>query len=80
MQKLSNLNYKEIVGLSFVLLLGIVIVGANLVIWPKEVNSGVSFSTALWEYRGLDVLGQALILIAGAFSVVVLLRDDRPHD
>jgi len=77
---MSNLNYKEIVGLSFVLLLGIVIVGANLVIWPKEVNSGVSFSIALWEYRGLDVLGQALILIAGAFSVVVLLRDDRPHD
>lgn len=77
---MSNRNYKEIIGFSFVLLLAIVVVGVNLVILPKEVNLGVSFSTALWEYRGLDVLGQALILIAGAFSVVTLLRDDRSHD
>ncbi len=80
MWKMSNRNYKEIIGFSFVLLLAIVVVGVNLVILPKEVNLGVSFSTALWEYRGLDVLGQALILIAGAFSVVTLLRDDRSHD
>jgi hypothetical protein len=77
---MSNRNYKEIIGFSFVLLLAIIVVGANLVILPKEVNLGVSFSTALWEYRGLDVLGQALILIAGAFSVVALLRDDRSHE
>ncbi len=80
MWKMSNWNYKEIVGFSFVLILAIVIVGANLVILPQEVSLGVSFSTALWEYRGLDVLGQALILVAGAFSVVVLLRDDRSDD
>jgi multisubunit Na+/H+ antiporter MnhB subunit len=77
---MSRRNKKEIVGISLVLLFGLVIIWANFVIEPKETNFGVNFNMALWQYRGLDVLGQVMILIAGAFGVVTLLREDQLHD
>jgi multisubunit Na+/H+ antiporter MnhB subunit len=40
----------------------------------------LSFNAALWEYRGFDILGQVMLLLAGAFGVVVLLREESPRD
>ena len=36
-----------------------------------------SFSQALWEFRSLDVFLQILIILAGAFSVLILVKEKR---
>jgi len=38
---------------------------------PKDVRD------VLWHLRHLDVLGQIVILLAGAFGVVVLLKESK---
>ena len=71
---------KGIVALLLVLALGLLVLGEGAITEPLHVDSGVSFNAALWEYRGFDVLGQVMLLIAGSFGVVVLLREESPHD
>jgi len=44
------------------------------------VENTLSFNTALWEYRGFDIIGQVMLILAGSFAVVVLLREEDPHE
>jgi len=37
-------------------------------------NLGSSISNILWNIRGLDVIGQALLLFSAAIGVIVLLK------
>ena len=39
-----------------------------------------SVRTVLWTQRPLDVIGQIVILLGGAFGVVVLLREFKHHE
>jgi multisubunit Na+/H+ antiporter MnhB subunit len=70
---------KGIIALLLVLVLGMLIWGAGSITAPRHVDSGVSFNAALWEYRGFDILGQVMLIIAGSFAVVVLLREESRH-
>jgi hypothetical protein len=36
-----------------------------------------SFSQALWEFRSLDVFLQLLIILAGTFSILTLVKERR---
>lgn len=74
------MSIKGIVALLLVLALGLLVLGEGTITEPRRVDSGLSFNAALWEYRGFDVLGQVMLLIAGSFGVVVLLRGESPHD
>ncbi len=40
---------------------------------------GGGFSGFLWEYRGLDLAFQVLVLFAAAFSCLALLRGGEAH-
>ncbi|MGA2934570.1 MAG: hypothetical protein ABSD81_05385 [Methanomicrobiales archaeon] len=71
---------KEMVAIFLVLALGLLLLGGGGVTEPPHVDSMLSFNAALWEYRGFDILGQVMLLLAGAFGVVVLLREESPRD
>jgi multisubunit Na+/H+ antiporter MnhB subunit len=71
---------KGIVAILLVLLLGMLILGTGRITEPHRVDSGLSLNTALWEYRGFDIFGQVMLLVAGAFGVVVLLREESSYD
>ena len=74
-----SLNLKGILAILLVLALGLLVLGEGPITEPRHVDSGLSFNAALWEYRGFDVLGQVMLLIAGSFGVVVLLREEPTH-
>lgn len=44
---------------------------------PKAAAVEPDVRTILWNLRHMDVLGQIVILLAGAFAVVVLLKESR---
>jgi multisubunit Na+/H+ antiporter MnhB subunit len=71
---------KEIAGIVLVLMLGLLFLGAGQITEPRHVGSVFSFNVALWEYRGFDILGQVMLLIAGSFGIVVLLGEEPDHD
>jgi multisubunit Na+/H+ antiporter MnhB subunit len=74
------MNSKRIVAILLVLALGLLVLGTGAITEPRHVDSGLSFNAALWEYRGFDILGQVMLLIAGSLGVVVLLREESPRD
>jgi len=44
-----------------------------------SVSVAASLSQALWGFRGLDVFLQLLIILAGTFSIVTLVKErERP--
>jgi multisubunit Na+/H+ antiporter MnhB subunit len=71
---------KGIVAIVLVLMLALIFLEAGMPHEPRQIGSSLSFNVALWEYRGFDILGQVMLLIAGSFGVVVLLREGSPHD
>ena len=42
---------------------------------PGLVTSSHALRTVLWEYRELDLVGQLLIILGGAFGVLVLTKE-----
>ena len=71
---------KNIAAILLILALGLLLLGRGGFPEPRHVDSMLSFNNALWEYRGFDVLGQVMLLLAGAFGVVVLLREESSSD
>jgi multisubunit Na+/H+ antiporter MnhB subunit len=71
---------KAMMAIFLVLALGLLLLGGGGITQPQHVDSMLSFNAALWEYRGFDILGQVMLLLAGAFGVVVLLREESPRD
>lgn len=57
-----------LLGVSAILLLGDPIA-------PVPSVGGESLPSVLWEARGLDVLGQILIILGGTFGVLVLTKE-----
>jgi multisubunit Na+/H+ antiporter MnhB subunit len=71
---------KGLAAILLVLALGLLILGTMTITEPRHAGSDLSFNVALWEYRGFDILGQVMLLLAGSFGVVVLLREESRHD
>jgi multisubunit Na+/H+ antiporter MnhB subunit len=67
-------------GLFLVLVIGILFLGTGGIPQVQAVENTLSFNTALWEYRGFDIIGQVMLILAGSFAVVVLLREEDPHE
>jgi len=42
---------------------------------PKLATTSHALRTVLWEYRELDLVGQLLIILGGAFGVLVLTKE-----
>jgi NADH-quinone oxidoreductase subunit J len=64
-------------------LLILVGVAVTQVAWPSLPElpvSGPDAREVLWSQRHLDLLGQVLVLLAGAFGVVVLLKNVRNEE
>ena len=74
------MSNKGVMAILLVLALGLLILGTVAITEPRHVGSDLSFNAALWEYRGFDILGQVMLLLAGSFGVVVLLRGGSLHD
>jgi len=34
-----------------------------------------NFNKALWEFRSLDILGQMMIILAGTFTILTLVKE-----
>jgi multisubunit Na+/H+ antiporter MnhB subunit len=65
------------------LVLGIVLLGSPPAISPAAtaptgpaLAPAVEFASVLWDSRAMDLLGQALVLFAGALGVLVLFRGE----
>jgi multisubunit Na+/H+ antiporter MnhB subunit len=39
------------------------------------ISATSSFNKALWEFRSLDILGQMLIILAGTFAILTLVKE-----
>ena len=33
------------------------------------------FNEALWQFRSLDILGQVMIIMAGTFTILILVKE-----
>ena len=42
--------------------------------------SAIDVRTMLWDFRRLDLLGQVIILIAGALGVVILFEEEKDNE
>jgi multisubunit Na+/H+ antiporter MnhB subunit len=71
---------KGIIAIVLILVLALIFLDAGMPSEPHQALSTLSFNAALWEYRGFDILGQVMLLIAGSFGVVVLLREGPSHE
>ena len=45
---------------------------------PPE--SAMEVRTMLWDFRRLDLLGQVIILLAGALGVVILFEEEKKNE
>lgn len=67
------------------LVLGVVaaiVLSAVAVLSPAEVGtsntfSEVTFSTALWSFRAVDILAQGLVVLTAALGVAILLKREK---
>ena len=71
-----QVDRKGVAAILLVLALALLILGAGPVPEPGHVDRVMSFNTAMWEYRGFDLLGQVMLLIAGSIGIVLLLREE----
>jgi len=55
------------VGLGFIFMSGDAL--------PRLAPSSYALRTVLWEFRELDLVGQLLIILGGAFGVLVLTKE-----
>ncbi len=60
------------------LLLGVALLGLELPRYEVP-ETKLDVRTVLWTYRQLDLVGQIVVLLAGAFGVVTLFREWRKH-
>jgi len=69
---------KEVYGILFTLAILIVVLSLLVkspAIEAKEIVEK-GFGNTLWRERSLDVFGQALIVVVGVISVVLLFREE----
>jgi len=61
-------------------LVGIAVFQIRLVDFPEVARVGKDVRQVLWTERHLDLLGQVTVLLAGAFGVVVLFKENKKHE
>ncbi len=73
---------KRVAGLPFILIatgmmLMVVIAATGFHIEPQANAAlvGLSFKDVLWNMRQADVLGQIIVILAGAFAVAILFKE-----
>ena len=71
------MNVRDIIGIIGALAFIIFAVFIFIPSPQPEVSLTVaqSFSQALWEFRSLDVFLQLLIILAGTFSILILVKE-----
>ena len=62
------------------LLVGVAIIHKTLPSIPDVPVVNEDVRQVLWTSRHLDLLGQVVILVAGAFGVTILFKDARKHE
>ena len=62
------------------LLVGVAIIHKTLPSIPDVPVVNEDVRQVLWTSRHLDLLGQVVILVAGAFGVTILFREARKHE
>jgi NADH-quinone oxidoreductase subunit J len=62
------------------LLVGVAVVQKSLPSVAAPQITGDDVRQVLWTSRHLDLLGQVIILVAGAFGVVVLFKEAKKHE
>ena len=53
--------------------LGFIFMNGNAL--PRLASASHELRVVLWEYRALDLVGQLLIILGGAFGVLVLTKE-----
>jgi hypothetical protein len=61
-------------------LVGVAIIHKTLPSIPDVPVVNEDVRQVLWTSRHLDLLGQVVILVAGAFGVTILFREARKHE
>ena len=65
---------------ALLLLVGVAIIHKTLPSIPDVPVVNEDVRQVLWTSRHLDLLGQVVILVAGAFGVTILFREARKHE
>lgn len=60
-------------------LVGVVLMGVSVAAPSARVAAGPAedVRTVMWNMRQLDILGQIVVLLAGAFAVIILLKESK---
>jgi hypothetical protein len=61
-----------VLGVAFVLLF-IIAVAPVSTVWPPLPHQAVSIGTVMWKGRTLEAILQGFIILAGVFSILLLL-------
>ena len=64
----------KIIGLLIASVLAVPPIISNLHVEAFSKASGLSFSSALWEFRALDVIAQSVVILMLALGIVMVLK------
>ena len=67
----------KVLGLIAAAILSIPVIVGTVAIPSFTSSLDLSFSSALWELRAIDVLAQGLVVLTAALGVVLLLKEER---
>lgn len=71
----TKCRYALVLGTVFFLLL-ITLLAQHYALRPPEIPGGSTAGVALWEGRTFETVFQGFILLAGVFSILLLVRSD----
>jgi NADH-quinone oxidoreductase subunit J len=72
-ERLRRFKYLPFIIAAVGIALSLVTVKLNLQLPPPEAENDMRI--VLWDLRCLDVIGQVIILLSGAFGVVILFKE-----
>lgn len=71
------MDTREVIGI--IATVALVVFAIFLFVFPPQPSISVtiadSLSQALWEFRSLDVFLQFLVILAGSFSILTLVKE-----
>ena len=71
------MDTREVIGI--IATVALVVFAILLFVFPPQPSISVtiadSLSQALWEFRSLDVFLQFLVILAGSFSILTLVKE-----
>ena len=79
-RKISTGRLKLVLGIAAAGLLSAIAVLTPAELGTSNAFSEVTFSTALWSFRAVDILAQGLVVLTVALGIAILLKRERENN